>query len=82
MDNLRINVSVSPFRNWTFLGQNLKKIGKNLHFDVFFIVLSRKKKMVAIGSLSKKLTVHATDDVYKATKEKMALAEEESKRNW
>lgn len=40
-----------------------------------------KKKMVAIGSLSKKLTVHATDDVYKATKEKMALAEEESKRN-
>lgn len=45
-------------------------------------MLSRKKKMIAIGSLSKKLTVHATDDVYKATKEKMALAEEESKRNW
>ena len=34
------------------------------------------------GVMSHKLSVQATDDVYKTTRERMAQAEEEVKRNW
>ena len=35
-----------------------------------------------LGTMSQKLVIKATDDVYKATKDRMALAEEESKKSW
>ena len=35
-----------------------------------------------VSEFSKKLTVMANDEVYKSTKEKMTLVEQESKKSW
>ena len=40
------------------------------------------EELELVGSLNTRLTVHATDDVYNTTREKMAIAEEEHKKSW
>lgn len=38
--------------------------------------------MSSLGSMSQKIVVRASDDVFDDTKKKMTLAEEESKKQW
>jgi RNA polymerase II elongation factor ELL len=49
-------------------------------FCVIIITLSSSQCLSSIGVMSHNLRVQATDDVYQTTKEKISLAEEESKK--
>jgi len=48
---------------------------------VSIYLFSRQDALAVIGEFSKKLTVMANDEVYKSTKEKMTLVEQEIKKS-
>ena len=49
---------------------------------VFFFLCRDGDELSSLGSMSQKIVVRATDDIFDDTRKKMTLAEEESKKQW